>query len=202
MMPLRLRRFSLLHTLITLGAVAALATPALARGGGEGRGRGDDRESWPQEECESAYGKTVCGYACVAAYGDVQCAAVPWGACEAAYGKVVCGPDGGPRPRRWREMPRATCTAAYGDIACGYGCVAAYGVVRCAATPTGHCEAAYGKVTCIDGGGRRGPQATCKSAYGQTACGYDCVAAYGEVRCASSPSGRCVAEYGRITCSD
>jgi hypothetical protein len=37
------------------------------------------------------------------------------------------------------------------------------------------------------------PPAECKSAYGQTECGYGCVAAYGEVKCAKTPEGRCQA---------
>src|ERR1043165_6478592 len=44
----------------------------------------------PQAECKSAYGTTACGYNCVAAYGEVKCAAQPNGACDAAYGKVTC----------------------------------------------------------------------------------------------------------------
>lgn len=46
------------------------------------------------------------------------------------------------------------------------------------------------------------PQAECKSAYGATSCGFYCVAAYGEVRCAKTPRGRCEAAYGKVTCWD
>ena len=45
-------------------------------------------------------------------------------------------------------------------------------------------------------------EATCVSAYGATACGYDCQAAYGQVRCARTPEGRCSAAYGEIACWD
>jgi len=211
----------------------SLTLPALARPGHEGRGDGP----WPQQECKSAYGKTACGYDCVAAYGDVQCAAAPWGACESAYGKIVCGPDRvdrrSRRARFWRQVPKATCVSSHGRIACGWGCVtggggpicadepgaecksaygktacgfscvAAYGDVKCARHADGRCVQSAGKVACSDGSGdRRAPRQECKSAYGKTACGYSCVAAYGQVQCASRPDGRCVASHGTITCSD
>lgn len=160
----------------------------------------------PEASCTSAYGKTACGYDCVAAYGEVRCADVPWGACLAAYGVVVCGPSG-PAPRR-RAMPKATCQAAFGKIACGYGCVAAYGELACSPDPDGTCVAAYGRVTCSAPAvphrhhhHREGAKQECRSAYGQTACGYGCVAAYGAVRCAPTPDGACTAAYGKITCS-
>lgn len=44
------------------------------------------------------------------------------------------------------------------------------------------------------------PQEECKSAYGVTACGFGCVAAYGEVKCAVQPGGACTAAYGQVTC--
>lgn len=101
-----------------------------------------------ESSCTSAYGKTACGYHCTAAYGDVQCADTYPGACMAAYGQVKCWDP----PRRYRRlawrMDPAECLASYGDIACGYGCVAAYGVVRCSPRPGGSCTAAYGDVTC------------------------------------------------------
>jgi len=40
----------------------------------------------------------------------------------------------------------------------------------------------------------------CKSAYGQKACGYSCVAAYGTVACASQPQHNCVEAYGQVRC--
>jgi hypothetical protein len=42
----------------------------------------------------------------------------------------------------------------------------------------------------------------CTSAYGTTACGYSCVAAYGEIKCAQTPAGVCTAAYGEVTCWD
>ena len=45
-------------------------------------------------------------------------------------------------------------------------------------------------------------QKECKSAFGTTACGYSCVAAFGEVKCASEPDGVCTAAFGQVVCSD
>jgi len=47
-----------------------------------------------------------------------------------------------------------------------------------------------------------GDTATCRTAYGKTACGYSCAEGYGEVRCARTPAGVCRAEYGKVTCWD
>jgi len=99
-------------------------------------------------ECLTAYGQTACGYACVAAHGQVRCAEVPWGACLAAYGQVACGPAASARGPGERPWPRAQCRAARGRIACGYHCVVAYGQVRCASTPRGACRAAHGRIVC------------------------------------------------------
>jgi len=44
------------------------------------------------------------------------------------------------------------------------------------------------------------PQAECESAFGQTACGYNCVASFGNVRCAEWPGGSCESSFGNITC--
>jgi hypothetical protein len=105
----------------------------------------------PASRCLSAFGETACGWDCVAAFGQVRCADWPYGACFAAFGDVVCGPAA---PRGWRlwvasgDLRPAECLAAFGRIACGWGCVAAFGDVRCAALPWGTCAAAFGEVTC------------------------------------------------------
>ena len=44
------------------------------------------------------------------------------------------------------------------------------------------------------------PKAECTSNYGQVACGYNCVANYGVVRCAEWPGGVCQANYGKVVC--
>jgi hypothetical protein len=51
--------------------------------------RGGGRQV-PQAQCLSKYGTTVCGYGCVAEYGQVKCSQVPGGVCAAAYGKITC----------------------------------------------------------------------------------------------------------------
>lgn len=108
-----------------------------------------------------------------------------------------------------QPYPRQECKSAYGTTACGYGCVAAYGEVKCASQPGGTCRAAYGQVSCWEPRAQQRPYgyvvtqpSECKSAYGTTACGYGCVAAYGEVKCASQPGGVCEAAYGQVTCSN
>lgn len=155
------------------------------------------------QECKSAYGKTACGYHCLAAYGDIKCA----------------------------EHPQGTCKAAYGEVACGFDCTAAFGKVRCAPDLGGVCKAAFGDVVCSgserpDGAGWRGPNGRvdrwrnddrydrrwrepadappqeCKSAYGKTVCGYHCQAAFGDVRCARTHKGACEVAFGKITCDD
>ncbi len=104
---------------------------------------------YAQQECKSAYGTTACGYGCIAAYGQVRCASQPGGVCQAAYGEIACS-EGSPQPAYgyYAPPPQQECKSAYGTTACGYGCVAGYGVVRCASQPGGTCQAAYGDVTC------------------------------------------------------
>jgi len=139
-----------------------------------------DRSPREAATCKSAYGTTECGYGCLAAYGEVKCAARPGGMCKAAYGEIVCWDE--PQRRHHgheRAVQGADCLSAYGKTECGYGCKAAYGEVRC---------------------GRRAG-ATCTAANGEIACGFGCIAAYGELRCASRPGGHCVAAYGEVTCS-
>lgn len=96
------------------------------------------------------------------------------------------------------------CRTEYGKTRCGYHCRAEYGQLRCAQTPQGQCASAYGQVICWDPprGARGWPQARCKSEYGMTACGYNCVSGYGVVRCAQTPQGVCRAETGKVTCWD
>jgi len=203
-----------LHSALALLPIL-LAPPALAGGA---------------PECVSAYGTTACGWDCTAAYGEVRCAQTPRGRCEAAFGEVSCWDPAGPPWRPIDpgfapgRLPAADCVSAYGETACGWSCTAAYGEVRCARTPYGLCEAAYGEITCWDppGAGAAAsphsghghsrhqsaavseawPPSTCESAYGLTACGWDCTAAYGQVRCARTPQGRCEAAYGEVTCWD
>lgn len=163
----------------------------------------------PAQQCVSEYGQTKCGYACTAGSGHVKCASTWLGACVAAYGKVVCwDPSAEVLQSVSRRTASAQCLAQYGKIACGWSCAAGYGDVKCAATPVGACLADNGKVVCSDGvvGGRgrfrEVPQQQCVSAFGKTACGWGCVADYGQVKCATRPGGVCQAAYGKVTCSE
>ena len=45
-----------------------------------------------EAECETAFGKTACGYDCTVAFGDVKCAGRPGGKCEVAFGEITCSP--------------------------------------------------------------------------------------------------------------
>jgi hypothetical protein len=164
-----------------------------------------------QAECKSAFGKTECGYGCVAAYGEVRCAKTPEGRCQVAYGEITCwDPEDArpPHPHRHRRVedprPGATCQSAFGRTECGYDCKVAFGELRCAQTPLGVCHAAFGELVCWDPPRwvRGNQKATCQAAFGEIACGYACVAAFGKVRCASSPQGACKAAHGEIVCSD
>lgn len=161
----------------------------------------------PRPTCLSQYGQTVCGYGCVANYGQVKCAQTPRGVCKAEYGEVTCwdppgaaqggGFRGGPPPTR-----PGTCRSAYGRTECGFDCVANYGQLKCAQTAQGACKAEYGQVVCWDPpeAWPGAPKAECLSNYGVTVCGYGCVANYGQVRCAQSPQGVCQAASGEIRC--
>ncbi|MCA2979976.1 MAG: hypothetical protein INH41_08865 [Myxococcaceae bacterium] len=158
--------------------------------------------------CTSAFGVTACGYGCVAAYGQVRCAQTPLGVCRALQGRIECFDPQALGRLGWRAPAVAVpgeCKNAYGSVVCGYHCVAAYGQVRCARTPLGACHAAYGEVKCFDppaGEGDFRIPAECRSAFGQTACGYGCVAAAGQVRCAQTPLGACQAASGDVVCFD
>ncbi len=44
------------------------------------------------------------------------------------------------------------------------------------------------------------PKGECKAAFGEILCGYNCVAAYGTIKCATWPGGVCMAAYGEIVC--
>lgn len=166
--------------------------------------------------CLSRYGKTVCGFDCVAMFGDVKCARTPGGVCTGAYGAITCW-DPEPQPGRryrgdegrmapWQSPPvrSSRCLSHSGVTACGYACVAQYGEVRCAQTPQGACRAEYGVITCWDPPSALpgDPAAECLSNGGTTACGYACVAQYGQVKCAQTPRGTCRAASGEITCWD
>ncbi len=143
------------HCVSEYGRVACAQTPAGACTASYGRltcwdppGDRRDTRRWPPAECISNYGTTVCGYSCVAEYGQIRCAQTPEGVCTAAYGRLTCWEP--PRVPRYagRSASRAECVSQYGRTACGYSCVADYGEIRCAQTPEGVCMAAGGRLTC------------------------------------------------------
>lgn len=167
-----------------------------------------------QPTCKDAYGVTVCGYDCVAQFGQVRCAQTPQGACGYGYGKVQCW-DPHPDVVDWlnyqRSNEQAQCMAAFGQLACGFNCQSGYGQVQCSQTPGGICIAAYGHVRCwspklevlwnmANSGQIVEPE--CKTANGQVACGYHCIFASGKVRCAQSPEGSCLVQHDQVMCWD
>lgn len=126
------------------------------RGGGYVASSAPVQEDTGESMCKSEYGTTVCGYHCVAEYGQVKCARTPEGSCTAQYGDVTCWDPPG---HHYRERyyggyggyaPQSECKSEYGKTVCGYGCVADYGDVKCAHRPGGTCQAAYGSITCTD----------------------------------------------------
>jgi hypothetical protein len=44
------------------------------------------------------------------------------------------------------------------------------------------------------------PKSQCKSDYGMTKCGYNCVSDYNVVKCADWPGGVCASDYGKVAC--
>lgn len=155
-------------------------------------------------ECKNAFGRTACGYNCTAASGQLKCSQTPAGVCNARMGQVTCWD-----PPPWASAlgAQAQCVQQGGNNVCGYHCVKQYGRAACAQTPNGICRAERGQLMCWDppapamGALPTAQQATCKSAYGKTECGYHCTAAYGVVKCAQTPQGACQAAYGKVTCT-
>lgn len=107
----------------------------------------------------------------------------------------------------WAKEP--TCINSFGRTACGYHCRADAGSVGCAQTEMGICGSSHGKVRCFDppqplvqlfGAGL--PRPECRTLLGQVACGYGCVSALGQVRCAQTPAGVCAASTVEVQCFD
>lgn len=180
--------------------VAMLAQPHDVHAQSRGRsGFGGSDGGGKQASCVTSFGKTACGFDCKAAYGEIKCAQTAQGTCSASFGTITCWdpPSSNSDGRRYRghssgdggrrggysrggRGAQSTCESAYGTTACGYGCVAAYGTIKCAQTPGAQCLAAYGQI----------------------ACGFNCEAAYGSVQCARTPRGACVASNGALQCYD
>ena len=159
--------------------------------------------------CLNQYGKTACGYQCLAAHGEVACANTPDGICNADGGTVTCwDPPESVRAYYRDRVPRPECRSRAGKVACGYRCQTHDNDVACATTPEGICGVSYDGITCWDPptwawcGASRMPRASCVTLDHQTACGYQCVARSGHVGCASTPGGSCTTERGNVICID
>jgi len=108
-------------------------------------------ESVPRPSCVTNGGQTACGYHCVVAYDQAQCAQTPYGACAGNGGRLVCwDPPADLVLARRDATPTATCLLANDRVACGYHCLAFQGTLRCAQTPDGVCRREGGAVECWD----------------------------------------------------
>jgi hypothetical protein len=161
-------------------------------------------------QCVASAGQVACGFECIVNYDRVACAQTPLGACKANEGRLVCwDPPGQVIAAQGARTPLVTCISNYGKVACGYGCIATFGVVRCAKTPGGFCRAERDQVFCWD------PPLTstnfafdpaseqaCMASTSGSACGYFCLATSRESRCASSRDEVCRAADGKVECVD
>lgn len=161
--------------------------------------------------CITNYGKTVCGYHCIAAHGELGCARTSAGVCGATESELVCwDPPDSVRAHYGDHVPVAECLAKNGHLACGYHCESRDGgEVACASTPDGVCIATPRGVTCWDppvsaycADDKPIPRPRCLSVSGRAACGYDCRAKNGEIACASTPGGSCQILPDRVQCTD
>lgn len=169
-------------------------------------------------ECIDHLGVTVCGYHCIDTVLEARCAKTPRGVCHANLGHVTCwDPEvTPPRPdetvaRRVRptKRPHATCVEHLGKTVCGYHCVDGTLEARCARTPWGACHENLGHVTCWDpdlsrlrASGIAPVRAECVEHLSETVCGYHCVDAVLEARCAHTPAGTCRENLGHVACWD
>src|SRR5437867_7528990 len=86
--------------------------------------------------CLTNYGKTACGYNCLAAHGDVACSKTPAGTCSDVSTKVACwDPPDWVRAHYGEKVPRPECRLRNGAYACGYRCHAHGDDVACAMSP-------------------------------------------------------------------
>lgn len=167
--------------------------------------------------CLTNYGKTACGYRCLAAHGDVACAATPLGVCKATSdapatqgaGVVCWDPPDAVRAHYGDRAPLPDCIMRRGDLTCGYHCQGIGSEAECATTPDGVCRATSRGVTCWDPPSstycpddRPLPRPQCIVSDAYVACGYNCEARNGQMACAVTPVGRCTMSYGQYVCND
>ena len=96
----------------------------------------------------------------------------------------------------------AECVSAGINQACGYDCKTAGAKVDCAKTPDGACIAVGAEILCWDPPHPTHRKAECISAGINMACGYDCKSAGANVKCASTPEGKCNVNGAQINCWD
>lgn len=164
----------------------------------------------PTAKCLTANGRQACGYSCRASFSDVRCASTPYGACATFNDRVYCfdppasaihhPPDEGLRPE---------CKSVAGQSACGFNCLIAKGQVACARTPYGVCREHFNTIKCFDPPegtihefGASIPRPECLTASTAMECGYDCKTDRSEVKCATTPRGRCEKHDNQIECFD
>ncbi|MCE9667653.1 hypothetical protein LY474_07470 [Myxococcus stipitatus] len=165
----------------------------------------------PRPECVDSNGRTVCGFQCRTIGPHTACAQTPYGVCQVLVGRVYCWDP----PRVAIDHPpggvsrRPECKESRGQVACGFNCRVFNGEVRCNSTQYGVCDTHFNQLVCWDppdsviherGGDT--PRPSCLDASEAIACGYDCKALRTEVRCASTPQGRCVQNNDELTCFD
>jgi hypothetical protein len=161
--------------------------------------------------CMTNYGKTVCGYHCLAAHGEVACAKTSAGICGATETELTCwDPPDSVRAHYGDKVPRPKCLTRFGSIACGYDCASREGdKVYCAQTADGICVSTWREVVCWDppiyaycADDKPLPRPKCVTIDGHAACGYGCADRNGEIQCASTPGGRCEVVPSQIICTD
>ena len=165
--------------------------------------------------CITNYGKTICGYSCLAAHGDVACARTPSGICASTSdtaekpGVVCWDPPESVRAHYGDLTPLPQCVMRKGNVFCGYGCVVHGDEVACAQTPDGICRAGTSTVVCWDppysaycADNAPLPRPQCILVDGEVACGYKCEARNGNMACAQTPGGKCNIMPNDIICFD
>ena len=165
----------------------------------------------PPPSCVTNGGQTACGYQCIAAYDQVQCAQTPFGACRANGGRLVCWDP--PAPvilSRRAATPVATCLLANDRVACGYHCEAYQGSLACAQTPDGTCRRQGGAVSCWDPpldtpavAYDPAAERACLAASDGRTCGFRCLATAHTSACGEARSDACRfdAERQSVVCA-
>ncbi len=164
-----------------------------------------------QPTCRTALQRRVCGYHCVTdASAEVACANTEAGSCSAESGHAYCWDPSPILAAIWPgALPPSRCVALSDRVACGWHCLSDRPNVACAQTPAGICFDDQGSITCWDPplalvhelhGDVPTPE--CRENGRRVACGYHCVSALGEVRCAQTPQGVCHSDLAGLHCWD